>query len=64
MSLEMGEESMDAKIIEGQTASKVQGEMNDWLKTITKTVRFVSQSQSQHGRDEMSHHISVIVWYD
>ena len=29
-----------------------------------KTVQHVTQSESTHGRDGMSHHITVTVWYE
>ena len=47
------------------TISKVQGESDEWLKSAEKkTVKFITQSESQHGREGNSHHVTVIVWHD
>ncbi|HYW85954.1 MAG TPA: hypothetical protein VFB30_22070 [Spirochaetia bacterium] len=56
---------MKAKVFDGVTISKVQGELDEWLKGAeNKTVKFITQSESQHGREGNSHHVTVIVWYD
>ena len=56
---------MKAKLFDGLTISKIQGELDEWLKgTENKTIKFITQSESQHGRDGNSHHITVVVWYE
>lgn len=58
---------MKAKIVEGLVGKKVSTELTACLADLTKskkTVRFVTQSESTHGRDNASHHITLIAWYD
>jgi len=58
---------MKAKIIEGLVGNKVSNELTDWLADLSKskkTVRFVTQSESTHGREGANHHITVTIWYD
>lgn len=58
---------MKAKIIEGLVGNRVSKELTDCLAGLAKskkTVRFVTQSESTHGRDGANHHLTVTVWYD
>jgi hypothetical protein len=58
---------MKARIIEGLAGNKMATELSDCLSELAKskkTVRFVTQSESTHGRDGGNHHVTVTVWYD
>ena len=58
---------MKAQIIEGLVGNKVSTELTDCLADLgksRKTVRYVAQSESTHGRDGANYHITVTVWYD
>jgi hypothetical protein len=58
---------MKARIIEGLVGKKVSTELSDFLADLAKskkTVKFVTQSESTHGREGANHHITVTVWYD
>jgi hypothetical protein len=62
-----GRFDLKAKIIEGLAGKKVATELSDCLADLAKskkTVRFVTQSESTHGRDGANHHVTVTVWYD
>ena len=58
---------MKVKIVEGLVGKRVSLELTDCLADLAKTkktVRFVTQSESTHGRDSANHHITVTIWYD
>ncbi len=58
---------MKAKMIEGLVGNKVSTELAECLAELAKskkTVKFVSQSESTHGREGANHHLTVIVWYE
>ncbi len=58
---------MKAKIIEGLVGNKVSKELADCLADLAKskkTVRFVTQSESTHGREGANHHVTVTVWFE
>ncbi len=58
---------MKVKIIEGLAGDRISKELTDCLADLAKskkTIRFVTQSESTHGRENATHHLTMTVWYD